>query len=165
MTTHALPPVQWRCLPFDGLGGHELYRLLQLRSAVFVVEQACVFQDLDGLDAQAFHLLGEVATANVADGARSAQLLACARLLPAGVAFAEASIGRVATATTARGSGLGHDLMAQACARLAQLWGPQAIRIGAQAHLQAYYGRHGFVTDGDPYLEDGIWHVEMLKPA
>lgn len=155
-------PVQWRCLPFDQLAGHDVYRLLQLRSAVFVVEQACLFQDMDGLDAQAFHLLGAV---DVADGSGPVHLRACARLLPAGVAFAEASIGRVATAATARGTGLGHDLMAQACVRLAQLWGPQPIRIGAQAHLQAFYAQHGFATASEPYLEDGIWHVEMLRPA
>jgi ElaA protein len=153
---------QWRCLPFDHLGVHDLYRVLQLRAAVFVVEQTCAFQDLDGLDAQAFHLLAQV---DLADGAGPVQLRAYARLLPAGTAFAEASIGRVVTATAVRGTAMGHELMAQACVRVVQLWGPQPIRIGAQAHLQSYYRRHGFDTASEPYLEDGIWHVEMLRPA
>ena len=148
--------VSWRCLPFAGLGVAELYAVLQLRSAVFVVEQACVFQDMDGLDPVCHHLLGQDA---------SGRLLAYARLVPAGVAFAEASVGRVITAPAARGTALGHRLMAQACTQLAQLWGAQPIRIGAQAHLQSFYGQHGFVTDSAEYMEDGIAHAEMLRPA
>lgn len=146
----------WRCLPFAGLGVAELYALLQLRSAVFVVEQTCVFQDMDGLDPACHHLLGHDA---------SGTLLACARLVPAGSAFAEVSIGRVATSPAARGGALGHALMAQACAHAAVLWGKQPIRIGAQAHLQAFYGQHGFVPIGPGYIEDGIPHVEMLRPT
>ena len=148
--------VPWRCLPFADLGVAELYAVLQLRSAVFVVEQACVFQDMDGLDLVCHHLLGQDARGG---------LLAYARLVPAGVAFAEASVGRVITAPAARGTALGHRLMAQACTQLAQLWGEQPIRIGAQAHLQRFYCQHGFVTDSAEYMEDGIAHVEMLRPA
>mgnify|MGYP002776401362 CR=1 FL=1 len=155
-TTVPTPDVHWRCLPFTALSVAELYAVLQLRSAVFVVEQACVFQDMDGLDPTCHHLLGQAA-----DGT----LLAYARLVPAGVAFAEASVGRVITAPAARGTALGHRLMAQACTQLAQLWGAQPIRIGAQAHLQAFYGQHGFVAEGAGYIEDGIPHVEMLRPA
>jgi ElaA protein len=150
--------VQWRCLPFGALLPDTLYRLLRLRSAVFVVEQACVFLDLDGLDPQCLHILGERPGSPA-----EAALVASARLVPPGVAYAEASIGRVVTAPTARGLGLGHALMAQAVQTLEQLWGPQPIRIGAQAHLQSFYGQHGFVADGAPYVEDGIAHIEMIR--
>jgi ElaA protein len=148
--------VSWRCLPFEGLSLTELYAVLQLRSAVFVVEQTCVFQDMDGLDPACHHLLGHDA---------SGQLLAYARLVPQGLAFAEASVGRVVTAHAGRGRALGHALMSQACTALTHLWGSQPIRIGAQAHLQGFYGQHGFATDSAEYMEDGIAHVEMLRPA
>lgn len=152
-------PIDWRFCAFDALNVHSLYAALRLRSDVFVVEQRCVFPDLDGADAQAMHLLGW-------DSAHGGALIAYARCFPAGVKFAEASIGRVVTDPATRGTGLGHRLMAEAVQRLHAHWGPQAIRIGAQAHLQAFYERHGFVVDGpDPYMEDGILHVEMCRPA
>lgn len=177
--------VHWRCLPFDALLPASLYALLRLRSEVFVVEQACAFQDLDGLDAACLHVLGEVAhPAPAAPGgvpppgragvaplalgagwcANGARLVASARLVPPGLAFAEASIGRVVTAPQARAQGLGHALMRESLRLLTQLWGPQPVRIGAQAHLQDFYRRHGFVTDSAPYDEDGIAHVEMIRP-
>jgi len=158
-----IPPregaLRWRCLPFGALSADTLYRLLRLRSEVFVVEQNCVFLDMDGLDPQCLHVLGEVADA---DG--TVHLHASTRLVPPGVAFAEASIGRVVTAPAARGGGIGHALMAESVRLLEQLWGPQPIRIGAQAHLESFYNRHGFVSDNKPYIEDGIPHIEMLRP-
>ena len=150
--------LRWRCLPFAAMSADTLYRLLRLRSEVFVVEQACVFLDLDGLDAQCLHVLGEVVGS---DGA--VHLHASTRLVPPGVAFEEASIGRVVTATSARGGGIGHALMAESLRMLEQLWGPQPVRIGAQAHLEAFYKRHGFVSDNKPYIEDGIPHIEMIR--
>lgn len=150
--------LRWRALAFEALTTAELYSALRLRAEVFVVEQNCAFQDVDGLDALAVHLLGETTDAQAKE-----PLLAYARLLPAGTAFAEASIGRVVTSPTARGSGLGHRLMAQAIGELHRRWGVQAIRIGAQAHLQSYYRQSGFEPQGDIYLEDGIDHIEMVK--
>ena len=150
--------LQWRCLPFHALSAETLYRLLRLRSEVFVVEQACVFLDMDGLDAQCLHVLGEVV-----DQDGTPHLHASTRLVPPGVAFAEASIGRVVTAPAARGGGIGHALMAESVRLLEQLWGPQPIRIGAQAHLEGFYNRHGFVSDDKPYIEDGIPRIEMLR--
>ena len=148
----------WRCLPFGALSASSLYRLLRLRSEVFVVEQNCVFLDMDGLDAQCLHVLGEVV-----DQDGTVHLHASTRLVPPGLAFAEASIGRVVTAPAARGGGIGHALMAESVRLLEQLWGPQPIRIGAQAHLQGFYRQHGFAPAGDLYDEDGIAHVEMLR--
>ncbi len=150
--------VQWRCLPFAALSADTLYRLLRLRSEVFVVEQNCVFLDLDGLDQQCLHVLGEVVDV---DG--TVHLHASTRLVPPGLAFAEASIGRVVTAPAARGGGIGHALMAESVRLLESLWGPQPIRIGAQAHLEAFYNRHGFVSDNKPYIEDGVPHLEMIR--
>ncbi|MGE0350441.1 GNAT family N-acetyltransferase [Hydrogenophaga sp.] len=146
-------PITWRCLPFDALHARTLYALLQLRTQVFVMEQGCLFQDMDGADAQCFHLLGESAQG----------LMAYARLVPAGLKFAEASIGRVITDARARGTGLGHVLVREAVQALHGLWGVQPIRIGAQARLQAFYRQHGFEPDGEIYLEDGIDHIEMVR--
>jgi ElaA protein len=148
----------WRFVAFDALTTSELYELLRLRSEVFVVEQACVFQDMDGADTQAMHLLGRLAEG-------SGQLLAYARCFAAGAKFAESSIGRLVTHDAVRGSGAGHVLLQKAMACLTQQWGAQPIRIGAQARLEAFYQQHGFETTGAPYLEDGIAHIEMLRPA
>jgi ElaA protein len=144
--------MEWKFCAFEHLSLHELYALLQLRTEVFVMEQNCVFQDMDGSDAQAMHLLGF----------HNGQLNAYARCFPAGVKFAEASIGRVVTRSLVRGSGLGHLLIQQAVSRVHAQWGVQAIRIGAQARLKNYYSQHGFVDMGLPYIEDGIDHLEML---
>jgi len=149
--------IGWRFQPFGALALPALYEVLALRSEVFVVEQACAFQDLDGLDAQAWHLQGRSA----ADG----RLLAYARCLPPGAKYVEASIGRVVTHASARGTGLGHALMRQALDCTVREWGQQAIRIGAQARLEGFYRQHSFEPTSQSYLEDGIAHIEMLRQA
>jgi ElaA protein len=150
------PPVAWRCEPFAALSLPELYELLALRQRVFVVEQRCLFQDLDGRDQEAWHLLGR---------ARDGALLAYARLLPPGSGAAEARVGRVVTAPEARGTGLGWALMREALRRVARVWGPGPVRVGAQAHLERFYAGLGFVRQGAPYDEDGIPHLDMVRPA
>ena len=90
--------------------------------------------------------------------------VAYARCFAAGVKFKEASIGRLITRSTLRGSGAGHVLVRQAIESVTQHSGPQAIRIGAQARLEMFYRQHGFETSGAPYIEDGIPHIEMLRP-
>lgn len=145
--------IAWRFVAFDELTAAELYAVLQLRSEVFVVEQACVFQDMDGDDAQAMHLLGTSA----------GTLVAYARCFAAGLKFAEASIGRIVTRHSVRGSGAGHALVEKTIICLSQQWGEQAIRIGAQARLEAFYRQHDFEISGPRYLEDGIAHIEMLR--
>ena len=159
-TQKAPPVLDWKLARFDALTVPELYALLQLRTEVFVVEQNCIFQDMDGADDQAVHLLG---SQNIPG--QGEQLVAYARLFPAGLKFAEASIGRVITRGSARGSGLGHVLIQQAIAAVHSLWGDQAIRIGAQAQLKDFYSQHGFVDVGVPYIEDGIDHLEMVRSA
>lgn len=145
----------WRLMAFEDLHVPVLYEVLRLRSAVFVVEQQCVFEDIDGADPEAMHLLG----------VQHHQLQAYARCFAPGIKFPEASFGRVVTRQTARGTGLGHALVEQAITAISQLWGPQAIRIGAQTHLAGFYASHGFEDVGKPYVEDGIAHLEMLRPA
>lgn len=147
----------WKRVAFADLTPHQLYELLQLRTDVFVMEQECAFQDMDGTDHLAVHLLGTVSMPGHGE-----QLIAYARLFPAGIKFSEASIGRVITRETVRGTGLGHVLIREAIASVAALWGVQPIRIGAQSRLTAYYRQHGFVEVGPAYLEDNIDHQDML---
>ncbi len=144
--------IEWKVSAFGTLSVHELYELLQLRSEVFVLEQNCLFQDLDGADAVAMHLMGRSEN----------QLLAYARCLPPGAKFAEASVGRVVTRGPVRGSGLGHVLIEQALIAVGREWGVQPIRIGAQAQLKKFYIDHGFADTGILYVEDGIDHVQMI---
>ncbi|MFG6462149.1 GNAT family N-acetyltransferase [Roseateles sp. DXS20W] len=147
--------MHWTCVRFDELTVEQLYDLLQLRSQVFVVEQNCVFLDIDGLDRQTLHLLG-----TGEDGA----LRAYTRLIPPGVKSPDALIGRVVTAPAARGGGTGRALMAESVARCEQLWPGHAITLHAQAHLERFYAGFGFAPVGEPYMEDGIPHIEMRKP-
>ncbi len=145
----------WRLARFDELSGRDVHDILQARAAVFVVEQACVFQDVDGADPAGWHLFAR----------RGGEIAAYCRLVPAGVKFAEPSIGRVVTTPAVRGTGLGRSLMVEALRSAFGLWPGAPIRIGAQQRLEAFYASLGFVTDSDPYLEDGIPHVEMLHPG
>jgi ElaA protein len=143
----------WAIKPFAQLEPHELYALLRLRSAVFVVEQNCVFLDMDNLDQQAHHCLGW----------HQGQVAACTRLFAPGVVYAQASIGRVAVAGEVRRLGLGKKLMEVSIQACAQLFGPQPIQIGAQLYLQRFYEGFGFRPVGEVYLEDDIEHIHMLR--
>lgn len=147
--------ITWQCLPFSQLNTQQLYQLLQLRVDVFVVEQTCPYPELDDKDHQSgvHHLLGY----------QNDKLIACARLLPAGISYPSVSIGRVATAAQARGQGLGHQLLQQALHYCQQYWPNANIEIGAQAHLEAFYQQYGFTRTSDSYLEDGIPHIDMLR--
>jgi len=146
--------LHWTTKPFAALTTADLYTLLQLRSEVFVVEQACAFQDLDGHDQAAYHLLGYT---------EAGELAAYARLFAAGRSYAQASIGRVVTAPRHRRAGLGRQLLSQAIAQCDELFGAQPIKIGAQLYLKAFYESFGFVQQGEGYLEDGIPHIYMLR--
>jgi ElaA protein len=145
--------MDWQLKPFDALTPGELYALLALRSDVFVVEQNCVYLDTDGLDSVALHLW--------LPGTPHA--LAVARLLPPGSCYAEASIGRVATAGRVRRTGLGRALFQRALNEVAQRW-PGPVRIMAQSYLTKFYADFGFLIQGDEFLEDGIPHFYMRKP-
>jgi ElaA protein len=143
----------WQWSAFDALTPAALYAVLAARSAVFVVEQACAYQDLDGYDARADHLVawhdGEVA--------------ACCRVFAPGVKYAEASIGRVLTTAAFRRTGAGRQLLARALQRVDAVYAGHGTRISAQAYLERFYAAFGFATVSAPYMEDGIPHVEMLR--
>lgn len=160
MSTKSSPTeltVTWQCTPFSELTVGELYAVMEARQRVFVVEQRCAYLDADGSDHLALHLLGWRSTP---DGLI---LSAYARLFPPGVKFKEASIGRVLTHPAVRGSGLGRAVMAEALQRIADAeWGP-SIRLAAQMHLEGFYEEFGFRRVTDPYLEDDIWHVDMIR--
>ncbi|CAA9262998.1 MAG: N-acetyltransferase ElaA [uncultured Adhaeribacter sp.] len=141
------------CKFFDDLIPSELYGLLRLRSEVFVVEQNCVFLDMDDLDQQCYHLLFY----------RNNHLAAYARLLPPGLYYPEMSIGRIITSPSARGTGLGKELVQTAIEGCYTLFGNGPIRIGAQLYAQKFYEQFGFAPAGDIYDEDGINHLPMLK--
>jgi len=154
--------IDWRFARFDELSPREIHDLFRARAAAFVVEQNCAFQDLDGVDPECWHLLGyERAPSPLGE----LELLAYARLVPPGVKFDEPSIGRVVTTQAARGTGRGRALMKEALARAEKLWPGRPIRIGAQHRLERFYEDFGFVTSSAPYDEDGILHVEMVRPA
>ena len=147
----------WQWSRFSELGPHDLYAVVRLREEVFVVEQQCAYNDADGRDPQAWHLLGW-------SGEQSARILvAYARIFEPGVRYAEGSIGRVVTAPQVRGTGLGKVLMAEALRRLEGLAPRQTIKIAAQRRLEKFYRDLGFRTVSAPYEEDGIIHVDMLR--
>lgn len=146
-------PVIWTCKKFDDLTTAELYCILNLRSKVFVVEQHCVYLDTDGRDSAAFHFCGWLEN----------KLVAYCRLLPPGVAYPQlASIGRVVTDPAFRKDGLGKIMMTKAIVKTYDLFGVTRIKIGAQQYLTRFYENLGFRVSSEPYLEDGIPHLEML---
>jgi ElaA protein len=145
--------IEWRWCSLEDLNTRQLYALLAARSAVFVVEQNCAYEDLDGADLEAQHLIAWCGT----------EVAACVRVLAPGVKYPEPSIGRVLTTKPFRASGLGRELMARAVARCEELFPGRPIRIGAQAYLERFYGSFGFVRASDAYMEDGIAHIEMRR--
>lgn len=145
--------ITWEIKSFSQLSLNELYDILQLRSHVFVVEQNCVYQDIDGKDQKAMHVLG----------ISQNKIVAYARLFKAGDYFENASIGRVIVHPEARANKWGHDLMTAAIRAVSTHFNETKITISAQLYLQKFYESHGFVVLGNSYLEDDIPHIEMLK--
>ena len=140
-------------LPFQKLSPNQLYDILRLRSEVFVVEQNCIFLDMDNKDHVALHLL--IFEKDI--------LVAYTRLYNAGQYYKESSIGRVVVCPKHRNLKLGHILMKESIGAIKNLFNQTAIRIGAQCYLLAFYKSHGFEVDSEVYLEDGIEHVEMVR--
>jgi ElaA protein len=155
--------LDWRLARFADLTPQQLHDVYRLRAEVFVVEQTCPFQDIDGVDPQSWHLRG-FSPSPLGEGRGESPLLCYCRLIPAGIKYAEPSIGRIVTAPSVRGTGLGRVLMRESLERAQQLWPAQPIRIGAQARLERFYNEFGFVKASDPYDEDGILHIEMVRP-
>lgn len=145
--------MNWIVKPFDSLTPHELYAVLQLRTEVFVVEQDCVYQDMDNKDQQCFHLMGW----------QDDHLLAYTRLVPPGLSYNEPSIGRVVTSPSSRGTGLGKTLIEKSITEIFNLYGKGPIKIGAQLYLKKFYESFDFEQTGDVYDEDGIDHIKMIR--
>ena len=151
--SHFIIMISWQIKKFDSLTPHELYAILRLRTEVFVVEQTCIFQDMDNKDQSSYHLMGW----------KKEMLVAYTRLVPPGISYQEPSIGRVVTSPAARGSGIGKLLMEKSIEEVIHLYGKTPIRLGAQLYLKKFYESLGFKQVSDVYDEDGIDHIEMLR--
>lgn len=143
-------------MQFNDLAPKQLYRILQLRSAVFVVEQTCYYQDLDGLDT-----LPETRHLILQDGSTIAGY---ARILAPWASYSGfSSIGRVMSPLDYRGTGIGHQIVKNSIETCLDLWPEYPIKIGAQVHLSKFYQQHGFKIAGESYIEDGIPHIHMVR--
>jgi ElaA protein len=149
--------IEWQWCRFDELTPRQLYAIFAARESVFVVEQACAYQDIDGLDFQAHHLIAWSGTAS------EKSVAAYLRVFAPGAKFREPAIGRVLTTQAFRGTGLGRKLMQTALEHIEHLYPGQGVRISAQTYLDVFYRSFGFEPCSAGYLEDGIAHVEMLK--
>ena len=144
-------PIKWVTKKFEALSIVELYQILRLRSEIFVVEQNCVYQDLDNKDQKALHLFGE----------NDGKIIAYSRLFKAGDYFDCSSIGRVVVDVNYRHKKFGHDLIKQGIAEIKNHFNEQNITISAQLYLKKFYESHGFIQTSEMYLEDDIPHIEM----
>lgn len=146
--------ITWQCKKFHELSVEELYKILQLRNEVFVVEQNCAYQDCDGKDFNSWHITGWY----------EESLIAYSRILPPGLSYpGGASIGRVLTSPQARKQGLGKELIIYSLKKLYDLFGAVTVIIGAQLYLKKFYESFHFTQTGGIYLEDGIEHITMEK--
>lgn len=145
--------LDWQIKHYNDLSTNEFHDIIALRLEAFVVEQNCAYLDLDGKDKKSYHLICRNGKGDV---------VATARILPPGIAYQDAAIGRVVIDEEIRGLGVGHELMERCIQFAAQEFGGSPIVISAQKHLEKYYQQHGFQSTGTEYLEDGIPHVEMM---
>ncbi|PVW15176.1 GNAT family N-acetyltransferase [Marixanthomonas spongiae] len=137
---------------FEELSIYELHDILQLRSEVFVVEQDCVYQDIDGKDAKALHIIGK----------KDGKIIAYTRCFPPGFYFEEAAIGRVVVAKNQRKCNYGHAIMEASKTAIKKHYQTENIKLSAQQYLIKFYQSHGFQPIGEGYLEDGIPHIAMV---
>lgn len=141
----------WQLKTYEQLTKDELYKILQLRINVFVVEQETFYEDLDDHDQNALHLT------YIKDG----KILAYTRILPPGEKFEEASLGRVITCKETRGTGLGKDMLTRVMAEIKERWPQAAVFIQAQAYLENFYGAFGFKAISEPYMYECLPHMDM----
>ena len=143
----------WLLKIFNELSNDELYKILQLRNAIFIVDQQCVFAEIDGRDAYCYHFYYTL----------NGQIIAYARIFGPGQIYKEPCLSRVCTSIDQRGKGIGKELMKRALDEMSRLFPGQSIRIGAQLYLKTFYESFGFKIDSDLYIEDGIEHIQMIK--
>ncbi|OSQ39073.1 acetyltransferase [Thalassospira mesophila] len=153
--------MDWWSGPFDELGVRNLHDLLMLRQQIFIIEQNCIFSEIDGLDPVSLHVIGT----------RNGQIVAATRIVPAGVdphhheQGTDPAIGRVVAAMEVRGKGIGRKIMQQSIEACEKHFPDQGIFLNGQYHLAGFYQGLGFVSEGDPFDEDGIPHIAMRRPA
>jgi len=145
--------IEWTIKSFPELTPAELYDILRLRSEVFVVEQQCIFLDMDDKDQDSIHIQGRL----------NDELVATCRILPPGLSYVEPSIGRVVGSPRYRGKGAGIALMENAIKETKLLYGTLPIKIGAQLYLKRFYESLGFIQCSETYMEDDIPHIKMLR--
>lgn len=148
--------IKWYIKSFKDLSKEDLYALLKLRVDVFVVEQECPYNEIDGKDnhPETRHLFGRN---------NAGHMVACLRILPPGLSFKQVSMGRVVVEKNSRGQGISDVMLKIALDHIHHIWPGENVQIGAQVYLKAFYETHGFETISDPYLEDGIPHIDMIK--
>ncbi|KIL52105.1 GNAT family N-acetyltransferase [Jeotgalibacillus soli] len=144
--------MEWKLKQFEDLTTYELYQILKERNAIFVVEQQCAYQEIDGYDLKSSHLILE----------DEGMLVAYARLLPAGVKYDIPSVGRVIVNPAYRGKGIARDLISNAVDIMVKEWQVTEIKLQAQTYLRSFYRSFGFEETSEEYLDDGIPHVDML---
>lgn len=144
--------MSWYIKSFDELSNMELYQILELRVNVFVVEQNCAYPEIDGKDVHCFHLMKK----------EGDEIVAYTRLLPPGVSYEQASIGRVIVNPNYRGKKIGYELMEKSIEMILVKFRTEDIRIQAQSHLSSFYASFGFKPISEEYLEDEIPHIDML---
>ena len=145
--------ITWNVKTFEQLTTNELYKILQARIDVFVVEQNCPYPECDNYDQKALHLWAEIDN----------EILAYCRIFDKGIKYPETSIGRVLTTENARGKKMGKQLLSYAIEIIETRYKTPSVRISAQDYLLKFYSEFGFVDTGKKYLEDGIPHTEMLR--
>ncbi|MHA7056895.1 GNAT family N-acetyltransferase [Aquimarina sp. M1] len=145
--------IEFKIKCFNELELIELYKILRLRAEVFVVEQDCIFQDIDDKDQKALHVIGH----------KNNEIVAYTRIFNTGDYFKKASIGRVVVSKDQRKYGYGHDLITKSVEAIKDHFGTDQIKISAQCYLKRFYEKHNFKQTGDEYLEDGIPHISMIR--
>lgn len=145
--------ILWSIVHFNDLSSIQLFDIFELRTAVFVVEQNCAYQEVDKKDKVAYHVMGY---------SKENKLIAVARILPVGISYDEVSFGRVAVVKKYRLHGIAHKLNVIMLSFIQSRLKTDSVRISAQSHLRSFYERHGFKVVSKEYLEDDIPHVEML---
>jgi len=145
--------ISFKIKSFEELSVSELYKILRLRAEVFIVEQACIYQDIDDKDQKAFHVIGY----------KKNEIVAYTRIFNTGDYFENASMGRVVVSEKERKYGYGHDLIEKSIEGIKEVFNTEKIKISAQCYLDNFYQKHGFKQIGEEYLEDGIPHIVMIR--
>ncbi len=146
--------LNWEIKPYRDLNINEFHDIIALRIKVFVIEQNCPYQDLDGKDKKAYHIFCRDGKGNI---------VSTARILPNGISYPEVSIGRVVVDESVRGKEVGHELLKKSIDFIIAEFGQVPIVISAQQHLEKFYKNHGFIKNSDEYMEDGIPHIQMRR--